>query len=145
MKNQLIGKVPDAGKDWGQEEKGLTENEMVGWHHRLGGHEFEQTPKDSEGQGSLVRAAVRGVTKSLTRFSDWTATTVRQPFWKDPKVKACSTESISLHGTPFCFLTWGEDRGCTQLIFRLTYGAGQPRLAEMWRATLNFGTCSLLF
>ena len=48
-----IGKDPDAGKDWGQEEKWETEIEMVGWHHWLNGHEFEQTPGDSEGQGSL--------------------------------------------------------------------------------------------
>ena len=41
----------DDGKDWRQEEKGMTEDEMVGWHHRLDGHEFEQTPGDSEGQG----------------------------------------------------------------------------------------------
>ena len=40
-KGQLNGKDPDAGKDWGQEEKGMTEDEMVGWHHRLNGHEFE--------------------------------------------------------------------------------------------------------
>ena len=40
-KNWLLGKDPDAGKDWGQEEKGMTEDEMVGWHHRLNGHEFE--------------------------------------------------------------------------------------------------------
>ena len=53
-KSWLIGKDPDAGKDWGQEKKGMTENEMVGWHHRLDGHEFEQAPGDSEGQGSLV-------------------------------------------------------------------------------------------
>ena len=53
-KSQLIRKDPDAGIDWGQEEKGVTENEMVGWHHRLNGHEFEQTPGDSEGQGSLA-------------------------------------------------------------------------------------------
>ena len=51
---QLIGKDPDAGKDRGQEEKRATEDEMVGWHHRLNGHEFEQTLGDSEGQGSLV-------------------------------------------------------------------------------------------
>ena len=43
----------NAGKEWGQEEKGATEDEMVGWHHRLNGHEFEQTPRDGEGQGSL--------------------------------------------------------------------------------------------
>ena len=48
-----IGKDPDAGKDWRQEEKGTTEDEMVGWHHRLKGRECEQTPGDSEGQGSL--------------------------------------------------------------------------------------------
>ena len=52
-KSQLIGKDSDAEKDWGQEEKGTTEDEMVGWHHLLKGHEFEQTPGDSEGQGSL--------------------------------------------------------------------------------------------
>ena len=53
-KNWLIGKDPDAGKDWRQEEKWMTENEMVGWHHRLDGHEFEQTPEIGDGQGSLA-------------------------------------------------------------------------------------------
>ena len=52
--SQLIGKDPDAGKDLLQEEKGVTENEMVGWYHRFNGHEFEQTPGDSEGQRSLT-------------------------------------------------------------------------------------------
>ena len=54
MKSQLIGKDPNAGKDWKEEEKGVTENEMIGWHHQLSGHEFEQTPRDSEGQRSLT-------------------------------------------------------------------------------------------
>ena len=54
VKNQLIGKDPDAEKDWGQEEKGMTEDEMVERHHQLNGHEFEQIPRDSEGQGSLT-------------------------------------------------------------------------------------------
>ena len=53
VKNRLI-KDRDAGKDLRQEEKRATEDEMVGWHHQLNGHEFEQTPGDSEGQGSLV-------------------------------------------------------------------------------------------
>ena len=53
-KNRLIGKDPDAGKDWRWEEKGMTEDEMNGWHHWLDGHEFEQTLADSEGQESLV-------------------------------------------------------------------------------------------
>ena len=53
-KSQLIGKDPDAGKDWEQEEKRATEDEMVGWHNWLNGYEFEQTPGDGGGQGSLV-------------------------------------------------------------------------------------------
>ena len=53
-KSWLTGKDPDAGKEWGQEEKGMTEGEMVGWHHRLNGYEFELTPGDSKGQESLV-------------------------------------------------------------------------------------------
>ena len=53
-KSRLIVKDPDAGKDWGQEEKGVTNDEMIGGHHRLNGHEFEQTLENSKGQGSLV-------------------------------------------------------------------------------------------
>ena len=51
---RFTGKDPDAGKDWGQEDKGVREEEMVGWHHWLKGHEFEQTPGDGEGHGILV-------------------------------------------------------------------------------------------
>ena len=54
VKNWLIGKDPDAGKDWRQEEKETTEDELVGWHHRLDGHEFEQVPGAGDGQGSLA-------------------------------------------------------------------------------------------
>ena len=54
VKSWLIGKDPDAGRDWGQEEKGVTEDEMAGWHHRLEGHEFEWTPGVGDGQGGLV-------------------------------------------------------------------------------------------
>ena len=53
-KGQLFGKDADDGKDWGQEEKGAAENEMVGWYHQRNGHEFEQTPGDGEGLGSLA-------------------------------------------------------------------------------------------
>ena len=53
-KRRLIGKDSDAGKDWRQEEKEMAGDEMVGWHHQLNGHEFVQTPGDSEEQGSLV-------------------------------------------------------------------------------------------
>ena len=60
VKNQLTGKDPDAGKDWRQEEKGTSENEIVGWHHRLNEHEFEQAPGDGEGQGSLACCSLWG-------------------------------------------------------------------------------------
>ena len=54
VKSQFIEKDPDAGKDWGQEEKWPTEDKMVGWHHQLSGLELEQSPGDSEGQGTLT-------------------------------------------------------------------------------------------
>ena len=54
VKNWLVGEDPDAGKDWRQEEKGTTEDVVVGWHHQLNGHEFEQALGDGEGQGSLA-------------------------------------------------------------------------------------------
>ena len=54
VKNELTGKDPDAGKDWGQEEKEAREDEIFGWHHWLNGHESEYTQGDNEGQGSLA-------------------------------------------------------------------------------------------
>ena len=60
MKSQLIGKDLDAGKDYGQEEKGSTEEEMVGWHHQLNGHEFEQALGVGDGQGGLARCCPWG-------------------------------------------------------------------------------------
>ena len=70
-KKWLIWKDPDAGKDWGQEEKGMTEDEMVGWHHRLSGHGFGWNPGVGDGQGRLA-GCIYGVEKSQTRLSDWT-------------------------------------------------------------------------
>ena len=60
VKSWLLGKDPDAGKDWRQEEKGTTEDEMVGWHHRLDGHEFEQAPGAGDEQRSLACCSPRG-------------------------------------------------------------------------------------
>ena len=59
-KNWLIWKDPDARKDWRQAERGMTEDEMVGWHHRLNGHDFEQAPRISNGQGSLACCSTWG-------------------------------------------------------------------------------------
>ena len=71
VKNWLIGKDPDAGKDWGQEEKQMTEDGLVGWHHRLNGHEFEQPPGVGDGQGNLACCNPWGL-KELIWLSNWT-------------------------------------------------------------------------
>ena len=65
-KNWLNCKDPDAGKDWGQGEKEAIEGEMVGWHHPLHGHEFEQAPGDRAEQGSLGHCSPRGHKESDT-------------------------------------------------------------------------------
>ena len=65
-KSQLIGKDPNAKKDWGQEEKGVTEHEMIGWYHSLNGYEFEQTQGDSEGQLSQTCCSSWGHKESDT-------------------------------------------------------------------------------
>ena len=66
VKNWLTGKDPAAGKDWRQEEKGLTEDEMVGWHHWLDGHEFEQVPGIGDEQGGLACCSPWGHKESGT-------------------------------------------------------------------------------
>ena len=66
VKNWLVTKDPDAGKDWRQEEKGTTEEGMVGWHHQLDGHEFEQTPGVGDGQGNLACCSPWGCKESDT-------------------------------------------------------------------------------
>ena len=72
-KNWLIWKDPDAGKDWRQEEKGMTEDEMVGWHHQLDGHEFEQAPGVDDRQESLKRCSPWGRKVSdMTEWLNWT-------------------------------------------------------------------------
>ena len=65
-----LEKTLNAEKDWGQEEKGMTKDEIVGWHHWLNGHEFEQVPGDGGGQGSL--ACCSPLSKSWTWLRDWT-------------------------------------------------------------------------
>ena len=72
-KSWLIGKDPDAGRDWGQEEKGTTEDEMAGWHHRLDGHESEWTLGDGDEQGGLACCDSWGCKESdTTEWLDWT-------------------------------------------------------------------------
>ena len=73
VKSWLIGKDPDAGKGWGQEEKGMTEDKMFGWHHRLNGHGFGWTPGVGNGQGSLACCGSWGHKVSdTTEWLNWT-------------------------------------------------------------------------
>ena len=74
----LIWKDPDAGKDWRQDEKGMTEDEMVGWHHRLDGHGFGWTPGVGDGQGGLACCGSLGHKESdPTEWLNWTELCIR--------------------------------------------------------------------
>ena len=83
VKSWLIGKDPDVGKDWRQEEKRMTEDKMVGWHHWLSGQEFEQAPQDGEGQGSLAC------------YSPWGREELDMTWWQN--------------NNSSCFVGWDED------------------------------------
>ena len=76
-KSWLIVKDPDAGRDWGQEEKGMTEDEMAGWDHQLNAHEFEWTPGIGDGQGGLACCNSWGRKESdMTEWLNWTVISV---------------------------------------------------------------------
>ena len=84
VKNWLIGKDSDAGKDWRQVEKGTTEDEMVWWHHWLDGHELSKL-WESMIDREAWHAAVHGVSKSQTWLSDWTVL-------REPRISSCSQD-----------------------------------------------------
>ena len=106
LKSWLIGKDSDAGRDWGQEEKGTTEDEMVGWHHQLNGHEFEWVLGVSYGQ-EVWSAAVHGVSKSQTWLNNWTNWMMNMGYissiWKSPgfwrrfQVNRYFTKAVNKH------------------------------------------------
>ena len=84
VKSWLIGKDSDAGKNWGQEEKGTTEDEMAGWHHQLDAHESGWTPGVGDGQGALACFDSWG-RKELTWLSDWYGLCAKD--WACPKTQ----------------------------------------------------------
>ena len=91
-KSRFIRKDPDDGKDWGQEEKGTTEDEMVGWHHQLDGHEFEQALGNGDRQGSLVCCSPWG-RKESDMTDNWTTTNnVDEPWGHDAQGHRPNTE-----------------------------------------------------
>ena len=85
VKSWLNGKDSDAGRDWGQEEKGTTENEMAGWHHRLDGLEFVKAPGVGDGQGSLACCSPWSHKESdMTEQLNWTDTKI--PFFSSLQI-----------------------------------------------------------
>ena len=106
-KNWLIGKDPDSGKDWRQEEKGMIEDLVVGWNHRLNGHKFEQAPGDGEGQGSQACYSPWGckeldTTEWLNNNNNFSLINWKMGIWEFKGfneikyIHACSVESYSL-------------------------------------------------
>ena len=98
-KSWLIGKDSDAGRDWGQEEKGTTEDEMDGWHHRLNGQEFEWTPGVGDGQGGLACCSSWGCKESdMTEQLNWISFTMHlcTGSRKPPKIDVIVTKVYCL-------------------------------------------------
>ena len=92
VKNWLIGKDPDARKDWSREEKAMREDEVIGWHHCLSGHEFEQAPGNGEGQASLVCCSPWGHKKSDT--TEW----LNNKKWSSEHRESLSGPTVSAIG-----------------------------------------------
>ena len=117
-KSWLTGKDPDAGKNWGQEERGMTEHEMAGLHHWLNGQEFEQTPGNSDGQGSLAcwslwdsRVGNNSATTMWLRIHPpKQETRVQSLGQEDPLKKEMATHSIILAWD----IPWTEELGGLQ-------------------------------
>ena len=98
-KNWLIGKDPGAGKDWRREGKGTTEDEMVGWHHWLNGHESEQAPEVGEVQGSLVCCSPLGHKESdTTEWLNWTDVFRNRFYDLNPCISSYLEKHYILHG-----------------------------------------------
>ena len=88
VKNWLILKDPDAGKDWRQEEKGMTEDEMVGWYHQFDGHEFEQAQGDGDGQGSLACYSLWGFKElDVTEPLNWADSSLCMHWFSEMNLK----------------------------------------------------------
>ena len=145
LMNWLIGKDPDAGKDWRQVEKGMTEDEMVGWHHQLDGHEFEQAPGVGDGQGSLACCSPRGCKESDTTelnqyihqlIDIWVASTFWQLWWILLLFDSIfwSTKLFNFDDVQFIFFFYFL---CFGVLFKNALLNPRP-----WRLTLRFSSKS---
>ena len=116
VKNWLTGKDSDAGQDWRQEEKGMTEDKMVGWHHRLDGHEFEYILGVGDGQGGLVCCSPWGLKElDTTEWLNWTAETGFVILFSDPDapwVEKAGEEEVcrirAVHGACVHVFKWQQ-------------------------------------
>ena len=109
---ELTGKDPDGGKDWRQKEKGMTENEMVGWHHQLYGHEFEQAPGVGDGQGSLACCSCKE--SDTTEWLNWLNWLNWQPINNVVIVSNRQQKNSAIHIHVFILLQ-------TPLLFRMPH------------------------
>ena len=126
-KSWLIGKDPDAGKDWGQEERGTTEDEMVGWHHWLNGHGFGWTPGAGDGQGGLVLWGSWGHKESdMTDWLNWTELIVGH-FTKGRVYDSIVSQPFL---PDFFFFSFAWYEGVAKLVFRFFLEDMFPYIAE---------------
>ena len=148
--NRLIGRDTDAGKDWGQEEKGMTEDEMVGWHHQLNGHEFEQSPGDGEGQRNLMYCLPWGhkeldTTEQLNNNNE--TTWVRPAFTTLFKVSAplvffiFFTTLDSIYDIQLRYKKWENDNIAPSRLDSECPEQTRPSSLEEWLAHSSFSLC----
>ena len=106
-KNWLFGKDPDVGKHWRWEEKGMTEDEMVGWRHRLNGHQFEQATRVGDGQGSLACCSSQGGKElDTTERLDW----IDRGYCRVVTRRLWSRKSSWIRLCPSCMVLWSWSR-----------------------------------
>ena len=140
-----LGKDPDAGKDWRQEEKGMTEDDMVGWHHSFNGHEFEQAPGVGEGQESLTCCSPWGWKESDTteqlnnsNKASWRSTYSLDYFhhWKTcliPLAPFFSFSSCISRDSIFRLVSWLTTHVCCILCAQLP----SPQIISMQSSSQN--------
>ena len=146
VKSWLIRKDPDAGRDWGQEEKGTTEDEMAGWHHQLDPHEFGWTPGVGDGQGGLMCCDSWGHKESdMTEWLNWTEEVISESescsvvtnSWQPHRLYSPWNSSGQNTGVGSCslqgiFPTKGSNPGlphCRQILYQLSHQRS-PRILE---------------
>ena len=140
-KSWLIGKYSDAGRDWGQEEKGTTEDEMAGWHHWLDGHESEWTPGVGDGQRGLACCDSWDRKESdTTEWLNWLTEWLKHLFL--PKITVISyKKQITSPGLM-------QDTGCLGLVHwddpEGWYGEGGGRGVQNWEYVYTYGGFRLM-